>query len=120
MNIPPEYLSAITLILAALISGGFAYWGVKEVQKNIKARVPYQNDKDRVDALKTAMEMAGMDLDEQLMLKKEVKELREIVSNTQIQITTVQTVFLDGQQPRAEIIKIEAVRVIRQQESSVV
>lgn len=118
MNISAEWLPVISVIMSAIISGSFVYWGVRVSQKNIEARIPYQNEKDRIDALKTAMEMAGMDLDEQLTLKKEVKELRDIVSNTQIQITTVQTVYLDGQQPRAEIIKIEAVRVIRQQEPS--
>lgn len=114
MNIPPEYLSLLTIILSGLVTLLVNKWA----QKNVAARIPFQNDKDKIDALKAAFDLVGMDFNEQLAMKKELKELREIVSNTQIQITTVSTVSLDGENPSAQIVKIESVRVIKQQEPS--
>jgi len=128
MNIPPEMLSALTLLGCALISGAFMYWSNKNTQKTIEARTPYQNDKDRADALKTMFELAGMDINEQLALKKEQADTKEkiktlentlddIVTNTQIRVTTVQTVYLNGNNPRAEIISVESLRILNKHEA---
>ena len=42
-------------------------------------RVGTQNKKDQIEALKVAMELAGMSLEEQLELRKEVKMLKDML-----------------------------------------
>jgi hypothetical protein len=120
MTWSPEWIAFIGAVVCALIAGGWGYINNRMIQKNISERVPAQNDKDRVEALKMAMEMAGMDLEEQLLLKKSVKDLEDIVKNTRIKITQTLTVSMDGGNVQADIISVEAIRVIKQQEPSVV
>lgn len=65
-------------------------------------RVPAQNKKDQLDSVKIALEMAGMDIKEQLDLKKKVKKLEErldILTNSRYELIIV---FSPGETPKVE------------------
>ena len=63
-------------------------------------RVNAQNQKDNVDALKVAMDLAGMDVMEQLELRKEVKHLKDVLE--QGKRYKVCVIFRVGEKPIIE------------------
>lgn len=70
-------------------------------------RTKAQNTKDTVDALKVAMELVGMDAEEQLNLKNEVRDVKEkmkIMDGRKYKITVI---FTLGEKPAVEEASIE-------------
>lgn len=106
----PHVWSFIAVIVCALITASGVWWN----NKINASRAGSQNQKDQVDSLRIAMEMAGMDLQEQLDLKKEVKELRELIRNGVIIVTHKTTVPLSGGTATSEITDVQAARVTPQ------
>lgn len=71
-------------------------------------RVPSQNNKDNMDAMKVALEIAGMDAEEQLELKKEVKNLKEMLEKRRYKISVI---FKLGDTPIVEEASIESYEI---------
>ncbi len=71
-------------------------------------RVRYQNNKDSVDAMKVALEIAGIDATEQLELKKKVHVLEEILEKKRYRITVV---FKLGERPTIEEASIDSFEI---------
>lgn len=71
-------------------------------------RVKFQNSKDNVDAVKVALEIAGIDASEQLQLKKEVHELREILEKRHYKVSII---FKSGEHPSIEEATIESYEI---------
>jgi len=71
-------------------------------------RVKSQNTRDNMDAVKVALEIAGIDANEQLELKKEVKELKEILEKRRYKVSIV---FRLGEKPAIEEAQIESYEV---------
>lgn len=67
-------------------------------------RLKAQNNKDSIDTLKVALELAGMDVSEQLELKKNVQHLTEIMEKRRYKISVV---FKLGEKPVIEEASIE-------------
>ena len=71
-------------------------------------RVPSQNAKDNMDAVKVALEIAGIDAEEQLELKREVKKLQDMLEKRRYKISVV---FRLGETPIVEEASIESYEV---------
>ncbi len=72
-------------------------------------RVVPQNNKDNMDAMKVALEIAGIDATEQLELKKKVHVLEEILEKRRYKISVV---FRLGDKPVVEEASIESYEVV--------
>lgn len=71
-------------------------------------RVKSQNNKDNMDAVKVALEIAGIDANEQLQLKKEVHELKDILEKRHYKVSIV---FKIGEHPSIEEATIESYEI---------
>ena len=71
-------------------------------------RVPSQNAKDNMDAVKVALEIAGIDAEEQLELRREVKKLQDILEKRRYKISVV---FRLGENPTVEEASIESYEI---------
>lgn len=71
-------------------------------------RVKSQNTKDNMDAIKVALEIAGIDANEQLELKKKVHVLEEILEKRRYKISVV---FKLGEKPVIEEATIESYEI---------
>lgn len=107
---PENAWSVIAVIISALITASGVWWN----NRINAARLSSQNDKDQAEALQAAFRLAGMDLNEQLALRNEVGNLRDIVMNSQYRITQVMLVSMN-EKPRVESLTIEQVRVPKQE-----
>lgn len=74
-------------------------------------RVSSQNKKDDVDALKVALEIAGVNAEEQLELVKEVRELKEFREAWENSRYRISVVFKLGESPIIEQATIENLNV---------
>lgn len=93
----------ILLVIQAVLAGG-TLLGAWPLLK----RVRYQNNKDSVDAMKVALEIAGIDASEQLELKKKVHQLEEILEKKRYRITVV---FKLGERPTIEEASIDSYEI---------
>lgn len=71
-------------------------------------RFKFQNSKDSMDAVKVALEIAGIDAGEQLELRKKVAALEEILEKRRYKITVV---FKLGEKPSVEETSIESYEI---------
>lgn len=71
-------------------------------------RVKSQNSKDNVDALKVALEIAGIDANEHLAMKREVMELKDILEKRRYKISVI---FKLGEKPIIEEAAIESYEI---------
>ena len=72
-------------------------------------RITPQNNKDNMDAMKVALEIAGIDAGEQLELKKKVHVLEEILERRRYKISVI---FRLGEKPVVEEASIESYEII--------
>ena len=72
-------------------------------------RITPQNNKDNMDAMKVALEIAGIDAGEQLELKKKVHVLEEIFERRRYKISVI---FRLGEKPVVEEASIESYEII--------
>lgn len=97
-----DYLFLIGLIISIVL-------GVIAIIPQLK-RTSSQNKKDDVDSLKIALELAGIDAKEQLELRKKVKHLEDILSNSQYKVTVI---FSLGDKSKVESASIEMISIKR-------
>lgn len=71
-------------------------------------RITPQNNKDNMDAMKVALEIAGIDAGEQLELKKKVHVLEEILERRRYKISVI---FRLGEKPVVEEASIESYEI---------
>lgn len=91
-------------ILAQVVIALGTLLGVYPIWKRVKS----QNTKDNVDALKVALEIAGIDANEHLAMKKEVRELKDILEKRRYKISVV---FKLGEKPIIEEAAIESYEI---------
>ena len=72
-------------------------------------RITPQNNKDNMDAMKVALEIAGIDAGEQLELKKKVHVFEEILERRRYKISVI---FRLGEKPVVEEASIESYEII--------
>lgn len=95
-----EWLPLIVQLILAIATLAGAWPLIK--------RVKPQNNKDNMDAMKVALEIAGIDANEQLELKKKVHNLEEILEKRRYKISVV---FKLGEKPIVEEATIESYEI---------
>lgn len=91
-------------LVGQIIVGLIALIGALPVLRRAKS----QNQKDNMDAVKVALEIAGIDAGEQLELRKTVKRLTEMLEKRRYKIAVV---FKLGENPNIEEATIESYEI---------
>lgn len=113
-----EYLAAITVIINALVTGSIGFFTYKLTARRTDVEERNTNSETRktdLDSVRAAMELVGLDVQEQLDLKKKVKHLTDILENSkyQVDVHNIIVFTLGDDAPIIESAKIEELTVRR-------